>query len=128
MEIPKNISDPEVQAKYESKLKDAKAKATRHIILIRHGQYNLEGKDDKEKCLTDMGKKQADYTGQRLKEMKIHWNEMIRSTMTRAQETGAIIAKHISNIDIVDSNFIVEGAPIEPDPPVRHWKPSKTVS
>ena len=30
-------------------------KAVRHIILIRHGQYNLAGVGDKERFLTDLG-------------------------------------------------------------------------
>ena len=27
----------------------------RHIILIRHGQYNMEGASDKERALTELG-------------------------------------------------------------------------
>lgn len=28
----------------------------RHLFLIRHGQYNLEGATDKERVLTELGK------------------------------------------------------------------------
>jgi len=31
----------------------------RHIILIRHGQYNLNGNGDKEKYLTELGREQV---------------------------------------------------------------------
>jgi broad specificity phosphatase PhoE len=34
--------------------------------MVRHGQYNLDGKVDEERYLTDLGKKQAELTGQRL--------------------------------------------------------------
>lgn len=33
-----------------------KAKAIRHIILIRHGQYNVGGKTDADRTLTELGK------------------------------------------------------------------------
>lgn len=32
-----------------------KPKATRHIFLIRHSQYNLNGNGDKERVLTPLG-------------------------------------------------------------------------
>ena len=41
-------------------------KAIRMIVMVRHGQYNLEGKEDEERYLTDLGRKQAEQTGQRL--------------------------------------------------------------
>jgi serine/threonine-protein phosphatase PGAM5 len=39
---------------------------TRHIILVRHGQYEMESSDDKLRILTPMGRQQALFTGQRL--------------------------------------------------------------
>jgi serine/threonine-protein phosphatase PGAM5 len=42
-------------------LEKLKAKAVRHIILIRHGQYNMSGKTDKERTLTELGKTNSDY-------------------------------------------------------------------
>ena len=35
----------------------------RHIILIRHGQYNMEGASDKERALTELGQFVSDYSG-----------------------------------------------------------------
>ena len=34
-----------------------------HIILIRHGQYNMEGASDKERALTELGQFVSDYSG-----------------------------------------------------------------
>lgn len=38
-----------------SRLGHCKAKATRHIFLIRHSQYNLDGRADKDRTLTPLG-------------------------------------------------------------------------
>ena len=42
------------------------AETTRHIFLIRHGQYNQEGKSDEENYLTPLGREQAALTGDRM--------------------------------------------------------------
>lgn len=39
---------------------------TRHILLIRHGQYDERFKDDRRRRLTPLGRHQAELTGQRL--------------------------------------------------------------
>ena len=38
----------------------------RNLILIRHGQYNLDGESDAERYLTQLGQDQAKMTGMRL--------------------------------------------------------------
>lgn len=53
---PPNSSDAVKQNEYNEKLNRTRSKAVRHIILIRHGQYNLDGKNDKERVLTALGK------------------------------------------------------------------------
>ena len=40
---------------YNKKLINKTAKAIRHIILIRHGQYNTEAKTDADGTLTTFG-------------------------------------------------------------------------
>lgn len=50
----KNATDDEVH-KYNEKLEAAKPKAVRHLILIRHGQYNLDGLTDDQRYLTEIG-------------------------------------------------------------------------
>lgn len=42
--------------RYNTELEQAKPTAKRHIFLIRHGQYNLEGRKDPERFLTALGK------------------------------------------------------------------------
>jgi hypothetical protein len=42
---------------------------TRHIILIRHGQYDESHKEDELRKLTQLGQLQADLTGRRLAEI-----------------------------------------------------------
>ena len=41
---------------YKLKLKEKTPTASRHIFLIRHGQYNLKGEIDEKQYLTELGK------------------------------------------------------------------------
>lgn len=124
----KSKATPEDENKHNERLEAVKPTAVRHLILIRHGQYNLDGITDADRFLTEMGRKQAAYTGERLKLLKIPFDKMIRSTMTRAQETGKIISTHVANIPIENCSLIEEGAPIAPQPPIGHWHPEPHVS
>ncbi|XP_041854628.1 serine/threonine-protein phosphatase PGAM5, mitochondrial isoform X2 [Melanotaenia boesemani] len=102
---------------------NSKPKATRNILLIRHSQYNLSGTSDKEKTLTPLGREQAELTGQRLAALGLKYDVLIHSSMARATETAHIISKHLPGVDLVRCDLLREGAPIEPVPPVTHWKP-----
>ncbi|KAI1901072.1 hypothetical protein AGOR_G00056370 [Albula goreensis] len=106
-----------------TELENNKPKATRHLFLIRHSQYNLNGNGDREKILTPLGREQAEYTGQRLAALGLKYDILIHSTMTRATETAQIISKYLPGIEMVSCDLLREGAPIEPVPPVSHWKP-----
>lgn len=53
----KSSDDPQKQNQYNENLAKNKSKAVRHIILIRHGQYDLSGKTDKARVLTELGEK-----------------------------------------------------------------------
>lgn len=119
---------PNSDAAYNERLEKAKAVATRHLILIRHGQYNLQGKEDRERYLTDLGREQAKFAGLRLKELGLPYTRLVQSTMTRAQETAQIISKELpSDLKIESCDFLREGAPVEPDPPTS-WRPEARVS
>lgn len=122
---PKNDT-PEEQNRYNSSLEKHKSTATRHIILIRHGEYFEAGKDS-ENILTEVGRFQAKYTGERLKALNIKWDRVVASTQTRAQETAHIINHIIGDYPIENCALIREGAPIPPEPPVGHWKPENVV-
>ena len=106
-----------------------KPTATRHIILVRHGQYNLKGATAQDKYLTDLGREQATLTGKRLKALGLDKkiSVVVESTMIRAQETNKLICQELGfNAKLVDfesSNLLREGAPIEPEPPASHWVP-----
>mmetsp|Transcript_10063 Transcript_10063/g.14226 ORF Transcript_10063/g.14226 Transcript_10063/m.14226 type:complete len:213 (+) Transcript_10063:103-741(+) len=77
---------------------------TRHIILVRHGQYDETYDEDEKRVLTPLGRRQAELTGRRLGIMVRGINETFGpcrvkalrvSDMTRAKETADIIAKHL---------------------------------
>lgn len=122
---PLRNDSPEEQNRYNSELAANQPKATRHIILIRHGEYLDEGERDSTHRLTERGRLQASLTGKRLKELAIKWDNVIVSTMVRAQETAEMILKEIDFEEHKKKNcpYLQEGAPIPPQPPVGHWKP-----
>ncbi|XP_032371005.1 serine/threonine-protein phosphatase PGAM5, mitochondrial isoform X4 [Etheostoma spectabile] len=102
---------------------NGKPKATRNILLIRHSQYILSGNSDKERILTPLGREQAEFTGKRLAALGLKYDVLVHSSMARATETANIISKHLSGVELVSCDLLREGAPIEPVPPVTHWKP-----
>lgn len=137
-------SNSEKKKSHDEKIDKNTSKAIRHIILIRHGQYNLNGTTDNERILTDLGREQAKLTGQRLADLKIPIDDIVVSTMTRAQETGNLILEKLPHREIIkveNEPLIEEGAPIAPSkinvlvrdelseklfftvPDVAHWNP-----
>ncbi|XP_059510893.1 serine/threonine-protein phosphatase PGAM5, mitochondrial isoform X1 [Stegostoma tigrinum] len=108
---------------FTAQLENYKVKATRHIFLIRHSQYNLSASTDKERILTSLGREQAELTGQRLASLGLNYDILIHSSMTRAKETATIISKYLPGLEMMSCDLLREGAPIEPVPPVSHWKP-----
>jgi len=102
-----------------------KPKATRHIILIRHGQYNLKGQTDPDRYLTDLGREQAVQTGHRLAELNLPLTYLVSSTMTRAQQTSGLIRQSLPEDLVIreDDALLCEGAPYPPEPPNRSWNP-----
>mmetsp|Transcript_45240 Transcript_45240/g.72760 ORF Transcript_45240/g.72760 Transcript_45240/m.72760 type:complete len:145 (-) Transcript_45240:425-859(-) len=80
--------------------KDSNGAKTSHtFIMVRHGQY-VYGKTDTERKLTELGRKQATRTGERLKALEEKGfippiKRVVYSTMTRATETwGKTNASH----------------------------------
>lgn len=68
-------------------------------------------------------------TGQRLKMFDFPIARIVYSTMTRAQETGAIISSILpEDIPVEHCSLLREGAPIPPEPPLGHWRPEAAVS
>lgn len=46
---------PEDDNRFNTEMEKNKSTAIRHLFLIRHGQYNLNGRTDKERVLTELG-------------------------------------------------------------------------
>ncbi|KAK0073868.1 hypothetical protein PV325_009091 [Microctonus aethiopoides] len=118
---PMKIRNETDENKYNEMQAAKKSKAVRHLLLIRHGQYNLSGETDSDRILTDLGRQQAELTGKRLAELNLPYSLIVRSTMSRAQETSKIIEKSLKNVPVSDDSILVEGAPIPPEPPIGHW-------
>jgi serine/threonine-protein phosphatase PGAM5 len=104
-----------------------KSGTTRHIILIRHGQYDETHKEDEKRTLTKLGREQADLTGKRIAEMirgeggdskftPCRVKVLRVSNLTRAKETADIIALHLEGVE--------RG---EPDPLLNEARPCHTI-
>lgn len=107
---------------------EAKPTATRTLILIRHGQYVWDPHDPNKRILTELGKKQAAVTGQRLKELGHTYCAIHYSTMPRATETSEIIQKCLPSVPVTSCDLMREGAPIRPEPMNKKWRPESYVS
>jgi serine/threonine-protein phosphatase PGAM5 len=114
----KDGASVEKENEYNEKLEKVRSKAARHIILIRHGQYEIEQLEDKDRVLTRLGREQAKKTGDRLKELQFPITNMVVSTMTRAQETASIILSQLGQeadkISVQNCSMIEEGAVCKP--------------
>jgi len=113
--------------------KPTKATANRHLILIRHGQYDMTHKSDELRILTQLGHQQAVITGKRLKELQATtdngYSALIHSTMKRAIETTNDIISSLEVVPPVSScDMLREGAPCMPEPTSSIWKPQEHVS
>jgi serine/threonine-protein phosphatase PGAM5 len=75
---PTPLADTEDERKKLREIR--KHGTTRHIILVRHGQYDETHKEDEKRILTSLGREQADLTGKRIA-------EMIRGEMQRHDAT-----------------------------------------
>lgn len=108
-----------------------KPNSTRTIIIIRHGQFQLvqTDQDQSKPILTNVGKVQSKLTGKRLKAMNIPISHVYYSATVSAAETADQICKIVSCKNKEATKALAEGAPpIEPVPPINHWKPSKKVT
>lgn len=121
--VPYPAWDNDWDGKESQKVKGG---VTKHYILIRHGQYDETFKQDEKRTLTALGRKQADLTGERIKEMIQGIDPLFKampvatlfvSNMTRAKETAEIIANHLPDY--------VERA--DPDPLLNEGIPAQII-
>jgi len=98
----------------------------RHLIFVRHGQYNLE---DEEHGLTDLGREQSRLLAERLAamakgvqkdrygEIHIRYAGIWVSDVTRAMQTADIISAHLPGVPIFPPDPLLgEGMPTIPHP------------
>lgn len=114
--------------RFKREVDEKRPTATRHLFLVRHGQYNMAGKCDAERVLTETGIQQAKLTGDRLVTLNFPYQSMIRSTMTRAQQTGDYILTRMApgSVAIKDDKLLEEGKPYPPEPSST-WRPDSVL-
>jgi len=93
-----------------------KPTATRHVILVRHGQYVHSDEGKQFKVLTPLGNEQAQLTGERLKALNINFDNIVISTMVRAQQTGKIIGAQLPGVPQENCSLLEEGSPYPVNP------------
>lgn len=108
---------------------------TRHVILVRHGQYEESSDKDEERVLTPLGRLQAIRTGKRLRDiMNGNGSETFPSSrfrgpcpiaavrvssMTRARETAELIAAELG-LQVQEPDPDLNEAIPAPIVPIRH--------
>ncbi len=91
--------------------------SSRHLYLIRHGQYFDNVRTLNEMKLTILGKEQLEYTGKRLNQMNIQFDRLIHSGMVRALESAMIITEQLnSKLQLIEDTNLTEGLPVAPIP------------
>lgn len=104
---------------------------TRHLLLIRHGQYDETYDEDERRHLTELGQKQAQLTGERLAKLQqvgVPLRRLHVSDMTRAKETAAIIAEQLSaDVERMSPDPLLNEALPSPMIPVRPDVPNAVV-
>ena len=97
----------------------------RHILLIRHGQYDLDSEDH---GLTALGVEQSRLLGQRLLaytkqpkrdrygEVKMRYAGIWSSDVQRARQTAVILSEELPDVPLMPADpLLAEGKPIEPN-------------
>jgi len=120
------------QEEYSRTLSMKRSKASRNIILIRHGQYEDMAKSDDLRHLTEKGRLQAHATGRRLKELRLAglmpFTVVVNSNLRRAMETADLMFEELADKTLAPlprqmDPLLREGAPCPPEPKVDHWHP-----
>ena len=111
----------------EGETSPPKPTASRHLIMVRHGQYEMNHSESDKKVLTEIGRQQALATGKRLKELNKPYTIVLHSTLIRAVQTAKLIHESLPDVPIKSTDLLKEGAPILPEPSSKHWTPPEWV-
>jgi broad specificity phosphatase PhoE len=109
--------------------KGSRGRVAKHLLLIRHGQYDTNGKHDDSRTLTPMGEQQAIALAQRLrlidaategyyKHFKL--NQILTSKLARAVQTADSIVDALPDVSVRRDADLNEGRPCLPEPPPSH--------
>ncbi|HEY8323602.1 MAG TPA: histidine phosphatase family protein [Ktedonobacterales bacterium] len=79
---------------------------TRHLYIVRHGQYTHGGPPDYDGPLTELGQRQATFTAARLAGLPV--SVIHCSTLQRARESAAIIAERFPGVELRYSPLLCE--------------------
>ena len=93
---------------------NVKGNGARHMLLIRHGQYDTTDRNDKNRILTALGRTQAERLGKYLREFigENNLSRVVSSNMTRAIETRNIaMANYGQRIQPTADPLLREAAP-----------------
>ena len=85
----------------------------RTIYLVRHGAYNRTSDDEDYtgNALIPLGVAQARLAGARLSSLPVTMTALYSSPMTRAKQTGAVIAEDFPELELQQSPLIAECTP-----------------
>ena len=87
--------------------------AMRTLYLVRHGAYHRTSDDEDYtgNALIPLGIAQARLAGARLSSLPVEMTALYSSTMTRARQSGAIIAQDFPHLALQQTEQIVECTP-----------------
>jgi len=120
--LPYPAWDADWDGRPRAKQGDGPPAPTRHILLVRHGQYDEAHKDDARRVLTALGRDQAVATGLKLRALLDSGSDSSRVTLrcsglARARETAALIAPMLP----------ARTAVLAPDPDLNEGRPAQVV-
>ena len=91
--------------------------ATRHLLLIRHGNYFFNTSSRSERKLTELGKLQLHETGKYLKSRGFDFSKVTHSSLVRAIESCDIVCEYIpKEVPKSVDDDLCEGMPYVPIP------------
>ena len=95
---------------------------TRHVLLIRHGQYDESSREDARRILTPLGRDQAVATGLRLSELI---NSGAPGSRIRIQSSG--LARAIETAALIEPHLPDRTEALPPDGDLNEGRPAQVI-